>query len=162
MKILALGNHLTPFLLAACGVLLVTLAVQSGNMVQTDNRAANNRKPVGTDQAQKANFTAPGLAAFSEITERPLFRQDRQPPPEVERSPTAARTLSPLRLQLEGVAITPESSIAVMRDLSNNKTLHLAKGMKHQGWELTEITDTVATFTRGAQNQEFTLKKDKN
>ena len=50
----------------------------------------------------------------------------------------------------------------MVRDLSNNKMLHLATGMKHQGWELTGITNTVATFKRGEQTQEITLKGDKN
>ena len=72
----------------------------------------------------------------------------------------AAAKLSPVRLHLEGVAITPAARIAVVRDLSNNKMLHLAKGMKHQGWELTSITATSATFTRGEQRQELTLKVD--
>ena len=67
--------------------------------------------------------------------------------------------MSPLRLRLEGVALTPEAKIAVLRDLSNNKVLHLATGMKHQGWELTAVTDTVATFKRGAQSEELMLNK---
>ena len=161
MKTLALGNHLTPYLLAACAGLTVTLGIQSGNMVSAQDSSSTDRQQAAADPMQTVAFSAPALAAFSEITERPLFREDRQPPPERERATVAARTLSPLRLQLEGVAITPESSVAVVRDLSNNKMLHLATGMKHQGWELTEITDTVATFTRGQENQQITLKKDK-
>ena len=161
MKKLALGNHLTPYLLSACAVLVTTLAVQSGNMVQSHDGASTEKQQAAADPIQKAAFTAPAMATFSEITERPLFREDRQPPPEPERAPAALRITSPLRLQLEGVAITPESSIAVVRDLSNNKMLSLTMGMKHQGWELTAMTATVATFTRGEQKEEITLKKDK-
>ncbi len=160
MNKLNIGNYLTPYLLAACTGLLVVLAVESGNQVDPRD-GSGDKQQVAVDQVESASFSAPALAAFSEITERPLFREDRQPPPEPEKTVATRQNISPLRLQLEGVAITPDSSVAVVRDLSNNKMLHLAEGMKHQGWELTSITETVATFTRGKQNQEITLKKDK-
>ena len=49
--------------------------------------------------------------------------------------------------------------IAVVRDLSSNKMLQLATGMKYQGWEITAISDNVATFMRGERSQELRLKK---
>lgn len=156
MKIFSIGNHLTPYLLAASTVLVGTVALESRNLVQTQGGTSAETQPAN-DRIEQANFTAPRIAAFSEITERPLFRQGREPAPEPVAKVTAAKT-SPLRLQLEGVAITPESSIAVLRDLSNNKMLHLATGTKHQGWELTSITNTVATFKRGKESHELKLK----
>ena len=161
MNKLAIGNYLTPYLLAACALLLIVLAVQSGNLVSAHDIAGGDEQ-VGINPIEKVSFNAPGIATFSEITERPLFRQDRQPPAESKTTTVATRKLSPLKLQLEGVAITPESSVALLRDLSNNKMLHLAKGMKHQGWELTAITNNVATFKRGEESQEITLKTDKS
>ena len=158
MKIFSIGNHLTPYLLAASTVLVGTVALESRNLVQTQGGTSAETKPA-IDRIEQANFTAPRIAAFSEITERPLFRQGREPAPEAVATVAAAKT-SPLRLKLEGVAITPESSIAVVRDLSNNKMLHLATGTKHQGWELTSITDNVATFKRGKESHELKLKVD--
>lgn len=158
MKIFSIGNHLTPYLLAASTVLVGTVALESRNLVQTQDGNSAETQPA-VNRIEQANFTAPQIAAFSEITERPLFRQGREPAPEPVATVAAART-SPLRLKLEGVAITPESSIAVVRDLSNNKMLHLATGTKHQGWELTSITDNVATFKRGKQSHELKLKLD--
>jgi len=156
MKKLAIGNHLTPYLLVACGLLLGVLALESQNLVQSqDVTTAEAQSAVNANQ--RVIFTAPAIAAFSEITERPLFMDDRQPPPEPKKTARAA-VISPLRLQLVGVAITPESRIALVRDLSSNKMLHLAAGMKHQNWELVSVTKTVATFKRGEQSQELTLK----
>ena len=63
--------------------------------------------------------------------------------------------------RLEGVAISPDARVAVMRDLTSNQMLHLATGMKHQGWELTALTDTVATFGRGDLSVEFPLVEEK-
>ena len=160
MKILAIGNHLTPYLLGTCGVLATVLVVESGSLVQPGDGNSDEARAT-VEQPDRSAYNAPAIAAFSEITERPLFREGREPPPPEVQAKVTPRTISPLRLQLEGVAITPESSIALVRDISSNKMLHLATGMKHQGWELTSITDTVATFKRGEQSQEITLKKDK-
>lgn len=161
MKKISIGNHLTPYLVVACVLLASILALESHNMVQIQNNSSHEAQPA-IAQIARDNFTAPGIAAFSEVTERPLFREDREPPPEPKKTPVVATKLSPLRLHLEGVAITPAASIAVVRDLSSNKMLHLAKGMKHQGWELTSVTATGATFKLGEQSQELTLKVDEN
>jgi hypothetical protein len=160
MKKLSIGNHLTPYLLGACILLTGILALESYSMVQIQDNTSTEVQPA-VAQVTMDDFTAPGIAAFGEVTERPLFREGREPPPEPKTTPVAAAKLSPLQLHLEGVAITPSAKIAVVRDLSSNKMLHLAKGMKHQGWELTSVTATGATFKRGEQSQELTLKVDK-
>ena len=159
MKKLAIGNYLTPYLLAACVLLLIILAIQSGNLVSSQDSTSSG-KQLAVNQVEKTSFTAPGIAAFSEITERPLFREGREPPSEPMATAVTAKQ-SPLRLQLEGVALTPTDKIAVLRDLSTNKMMHLAIGKKHQDWELTSVTDTVATFKRGEQSLELTLKPKK-
>jgi hypothetical protein len=158
MNKFSIGNHLTPYLLVACTLTAGTLALESRNLVQIQGNTSRTTQP-DVNQTERANFTAPGITAFSEITERPLFNEGREPPPEPVAMVAAAQT-SLLRLQLDGVAITPGAKIAVLRDITSNKMLHLATGDSHQGWELTSITDTVATFKRGEQVQELTLKKD--
>ncbi|MGB5454651.1 MAG: hypothetical protein WBO16_19565 [Gammaproteobacteria bacterium] len=151
------GNHLTLYLLLGCALLAGILAIESYNLVQTHGEISLETTPA-SNRIERTNYTAPAIAAFSEITERPLFSEDRKPlAPSVKAA--VAAPVFPLRLQLEGVAITPEAKIAVVRDLSNNKMLQLTAGMTHQGWELTSITNTVATFTRGEQSQELVLKK---
>ena len=154
MKKIAFGNRLTPYLLAACVLLTGILALLSSNMIQTHSNSTPGAQPAVKPVARE-NFMATGIAAFSEITERPLFIAGREP----VAAPRAAAKVSPLRLLLEGVALTPEAKIAVLRDLSSNKVLHLATGMKHQGWELTAVTDTVATFKRGEESEELRLKE---
>ena len=158
MKMFSIGNHLTPYLLGISVALTGVLALESRGLVQTQ-ADGTVRKQADTSRIARVNYSAPAIATFSEINERPLFRQDRQPAPPPKQSPVAART-SPLRLQLEGVALSPDAKIAVLRDVSTNQMLHLATGMKHQGWELTSITDSVATFKRGEQSQELKLKQD--
>lgn len=159
MKKISIGNRLTPYLLVICVLFGGILALQSHNMIQAQYNTSPEVRPA-VDLVGRENFTAPGIAAFSEIMERPLFMAGREPPPESIAAPLAAAKLKPLRLQLEGVAITPEAKIAVVRDLSSNKMLHLSTGKKHKGWELISVTDTVATFKLGEQSHELTLKID--
>jgi len=161
MKKLSIGNHLTPYLLAACVLLTAVLAMQVHNMVPATNDSSPGARPA-IEQLKQESFAAPGVAAFSEITERPLFVAGREPPPEPVAAPRVSARPSPLRLHLEGVAITPAARIAVVRDLSSNKILQFAIGMKHQGWELTAISDNVATFKRGDESHELTLKIDRH
>jgi len=156
MNMFSIGNHLTPYLLVACTLSAGTLALESNNLVQTQGNTSRTTQP-DAKRTERANFTAPRIAAFSEITERPLFNEGREPPAAPVTTVAAAKT-SQLRLRLEGVAITPGSKIAVLRDISTNKMLHLATGGTHQGWELTSISDSVVTFKRGEQTQELGLK----
>jgi hypothetical protein len=156
MNMFSIGNHLTPYLLVACTLTAGTLAIESNNLVQTQGNTSRTTQP-DDKRTERANFTAPGIAAFSEITERPLFNEGREPPAVPVTTVAAAKT-SQLRLRLEGVAIIPGSKIAVLRDTTSNKMLHLETGNSHQGWELTAITDSVATFKRGEQTQELTLQ----
>lgn len=160
-KLISVGNHLTPYLLVACVLLAGILSVESHNMIQMQNSSSPGALSM-VDKATRDSFIPPGIATFSEITERPLFMEGREPPPEPKAEPVAATRPVPLRLLLEGVAITPVAEIAVVRDLSSNKILQLAKGMKHQGWELTSITATSVTFERGDQSQVIILKTEEN
>jgi len=161
MKKISIGNHLTHYLLGICVLLAGILALEIHNMVQIQDDTTPEAQPA-VEQLTRDVFTAPRIATFSEIIERPLFSKDRTPPPEPKIIPAAAAKVLPLRLQLEGVAITPEAKIAVIRDLSNNKMLRLEKGMKHQGWDLISVTATGATFKRGEQSQVITLETEKN
>ena len=76
------------------------------------------------------------------------------PPEAVARAP-APRT--PLRLRLEGIAVTAENQVAVLRDQGNNQLVQLSVGMTHSNWLLEELTSTSATFRRDDDVAELTL-----
>ena len=161
MKRISLGNHLTPGLLVLCLLLTGILVYESRNMIQPPGSTPTVDQQAPS-RVNRDSFTAPAISVFSETTERPLFMNGREPPPEPEAAPAVVAVKTPLRLQLEGVAITPEASIAVVRDLSTNKILRLGEGMKHKGWEVTSVTATGVTLQYGKQSQELNLKPDGN
>jgi len=112
----------------------------SGTVLATDESVA-----LATGQ----RFIAPAIGQFSAVLERPLFFQDRQLPAEPPPAAISAAPLLPLRLKLEGVAITSDARVAVLRDTSNNQLLQLAEGMSHDGWLLETVRSNSASFKRG-------------
>ena len=159
MKKIAPGNHLTTILLAICILMAVALALESHSLISPRDGQTSGAPPAAK-QSVRITYNAPPIAAFAEITERPLFTESREPPP----VPVAARAVTPplqqLRLRLEGIAMTPGASIAVVRDLADNKILRLGEGMKHKGWELISVSPDGVTFRQGEQDQEITLYVD--
>ena len=79
MNMFSVGNHLTPYLLTASAVLTGVLVFESRNLVQPqDSDAPEARPAVAT--IERVAYSPPGLATFTEIVERPLFREGREPP----------------------------------------------------------------------------------
>ena len=89
MKKITFGNRLTPYLFAACVLLAGMLALQSHNIIQSHSKSTPGAQPE-IKPLTRENFTAAGIAAFSEITERPLFIAGREPPAEPVATPRAA------------------------------------------------------------------------
>jgi len=103
----------------------------------------------------------PTIANLADMLGRPLFFVDRRmpKPPETQ---AAAPPPTPLRLQLEGVALTSGASIAVLRNLADNQLLQLAEGETHDGWTLESVSSNSASFSRGTQVTELPLNPGAN
>lgn len=105
-------------------------------------------------------FIAPPLTSFNEITERPLFTEGRLPPEKPAEEVAVKIPVTPLRLSLEGVVITPQSRIAVITDLQTNELLRLAEGMSHSDWKVTKVEKDTVTITRGKQETILALQPE--
>jgi len=149
------GNRLTPLLLLACIALSIILSLQWHNRVRIEHD-----KAVHADQHPALDagtgYTAPAFAAFSDILEHPLFTEGRTPPAPEQPIAVAVKS-TPLRLQVEGVAITPETRIAVVRNLDNRDLLRLSEGSTFQGWMLQTVNSRGARFIKDGEVQEFVL-----
>jgi len=105
----------------------------------------------------ETDFSAPRFEDLANMLDRPIFFSDRKLPEPPAVAAAVAAPLAPLRLKLEGIAMTGESSIAVVRDLNSNQLLQLEEGMTHDGWTLDAVSSNSATFSRGAQTTELKL-----
>lgn len=104
-----------------------------------------------------ARFVPPDIDGYVTVLERPLFFQDRRLPAEPEPEVVAVAPPQPLRLTLEGVAISSDSRVAVLRMTSGNQLVQLAEGMSHDGWLLESVSADRAIFKRGTQVTELLL-----
>lgn len=159
-----IGNKLTLYLLIACMLLTVSLLLSGRYSANTVTVNSVETQRAATQQSQDASviFTPPGIGAFDDILERPLFTPGREPPPEPAIEAAPATPVTPLRLKIEGVAITDDARIAVVRDLGTNKILRLAEGNVHQGWVVETVDTTGARFRHGEQTQELFLDANKS
>jgi type II secretory pathway component PulC len=149
------GNRLTPLLLLACIALSIILSLQWHNRVRIEHDKAVHADQHPTLDAG-TGYTAPAIVAFSDILERPLFTEGRTPPAPAQPIAVAVKS-TPLRLQVEGVAITPETRIAVVRNLDNRDLLRLSEGSTFQGWVLQTVDSRGASFIKDGEVQEFVL-----
>ena len=166
MNRISYGNRLTPALLTACVLFGTILAFEWYTLCREDGITTENKAQPATAadvQLTRTEFAAPDFEAFSEIIERPLFTEGRTPPeqPTSEQASVSPVKQTPLSLHLEGIALTPETRIAVVRDITSNTLLRLAEGAKHQDWEVESIHATGVTFKRGEQTHELILELDK-
>jgi hypothetical protein len=154
-----IGNRSIFYLLIACLLLVVSLLVQVRDSANTKTAVDVELQPAASSEIRQADaaFAAPGMKSFAEILERPLFTPGREPPaqPVIETAPVTPP--SPLRLKLEGVAITDEARIAVVRDLSTREILRLVEGNMHQGWVLETVETKSARFKHGEKTRELFL-----
>jgi hypothetical protein len=142
-------------------VLAVIIAIELAYPARTGETGVAAAEPALTEAPsfEDSAYFPPRLDDLAEMLDRPLFYADRRMP--VQPKPTAAPVApTPLRLQLEGVAITADSRVAVLRDLKNNQLLQLTEGMSHDGWTLDAVTASSATFKRDAEIQELPLEAD--
>ncbi|HET8897273.1 MAG TPA: hypothetical protein VFN09_00625 [Rhodanobacteraceae bacterium] len=142
-------QRLSYVLAAICGVLLLLLLAMwmgfgRGYGWLDSDPAAAPRLP-NPAQLQQLSFQMPPFDHYVEITQRPLFADDRKPIPPSDEEETAepATPAVPLRIALTGVIVTPAVKVAMLRDLNTNKSVTLKEGMplpgNQAGWILVEI-----------------------
>lgn len=100
------------------------------------------------------------IDSLGEITERPLFTEGRVPPENPANNPQDKVISTPLRLKLEGVAITPRSKVAIITDRQTNELLRLSQGMSHGDWKVAEISEEAVTIQQGSREITLSLEID--
>ena len=153
----------TQALIAASGILSLVIALQV--LYPAAPSSAGERALPDTESALpefgNVALSPPHLSELADMLQRPLFFDDRRMP-EPPQEEVAAPPPTPLRLKLEGVAISGGSRVAVLRNLSNNQLLQLAEGMMHEGWTLDSVSSNSASFSRGEQVNELPLDPGDN
>ena len=163
---LAFGNYLSSFLLLVCVLFAGGLAVKSYRIPHLDIEALL-KEPSAPSEAVRISrqvYTPPQIRSFDAILKRPLFSENRKPPAIAAKQVSAipARTPAHIRLELEGVAITTQARVAVLRDLTSKEMLRLPEGANHNGWKLESVQADRALFKRNQQTVELELELAEN
>ncbi|MCU7890940.1 MAG: hypothetical protein KZQ78_04700 [Candidatus Thiodiazotropha sp. (ex Ustalcina ferruginea)] len=137
-------------LLALSGYLYYQWITPFSSIVSTPDQTRNISIEESGGEREVVLFSPTAISSYAEITERPLFVEGRLPPPaESEPKKAVARSPSkPLRLKLEGVAITPKNKVAIIRDLDSNELLRVSQGMNKHDWKVESVDSSSATIVR--------------
>lgn len=164
MNIYRMANGLTLILLSICMLLAIIIYTEIQSIGNYDNMVGGNggkNQKVDSQTGILNNIASTDIAIsqFSEVLNRPLFVQGRMPFVEEENKNIAIPTLSPLRLSLEGVVLSPTTQVAVLKDLSSNELIRLGIGMSHKGWQLKGIEPQSVEFERNGEVQSIVLER---
>jgi hypothetical protein len=151
-------------------VLLIISALLGGlfYLQWHEDVAARYRQPVsaeepvseGTAVQSIPSFVPVPITSLREITDRPLFTEGRTPPEQATDAGQNIVAVEPLRLKLEGVAITPDSKVAIITDMQTSELLRLSQGMSHGNWKVTGISEQSVTIQQGPRETTLTLEID--
>ncbi len=163
MNIYRMANGLTLILLLICTLLMFVIYIEWQGLddinttLDIDN---GNKQDLKQDSEILNNISQSNIAIsqFVEILNRPLFVQGRMPFEEEQQEKNNTTILSQLKLTLEGIVISPESRVAVVRDITNNSIVRLEVGMIHNGWRLKNVQKQSADFERGDETQTIQIE----
>lgn len=164
MKTLIPGNRTTMILLALGGLLVLTILLQVTLQNSNDTTIDPGSTDMGIELPESVNtaFSPMPFDNYAEILERPLLFANRTMPPEPEIAVEPEKPRSPLRLKLEGVAISSDSRVALLRTTTGNQLIQLAEGASHEGWILESLGNSQATFRRGEESTDIILEVKSN
>jgi len=154
-------NPITNVLLAGCLVLTMILAAEwllPYKIEATEGDKSGGAVTADIPSGAQSRYVHPHLSNYPEILARPIFFSKRELPPEAVTKAPAPR--APLRLKLEGIAITADTRVAVLRDQGSNQLVQLSVGMSHNDWLLEDVSSATATFRHGDDVTSLSLKPE--
>lgn len=148
------ANRLTLGLILACGVLVALALWRAGGEARVpdgEGRGSAAPRPEALAGAAGPGYTPPSLDSYSEITERPIFSPDRKAP-DGGQEVLAAQGVgaSTTNLRLEGVALSPDERVAVIRRSDTQQLFRVSQGENLDAWRLETIRpDRVVLRSQG-------------
>ncbi|MGD8590616.1 MAG: hypothetical protein PVG22_17480 [Chromatiales bacterium] len=163
MNIRRLANGLTLILLLICALLGVIIYTEIQGSGDYSDITASNREKDGNNKSEigvlnNISQAEVAISQFSEVLNRPLFVEGRMPFEEEKSEGISVPVTSPLRLSLEGVVLSPDSRVAVVKDLSDNEIIRLGIGMSHNGWQVKTIEPQTVEFERNGEVQSINIE----
>lgn len=157
-------------------VLMIAIAIMAGIYVLLLAGLGRGVPGVGStppDQVpalvlSETQVELPGLQVYSDIANRPVFSEDRQPVVKIDEQageqpePEPEAPTAPLNIALTGIIHTPQMRIALMRDNGTGTALSLQEDMflpgDQGGWQVKEIEPLRVVFLDSASQSETAVE----
>ena len=111
-------------------------------------------------QSEIDGFVLDDQAAFEEISRRPLFIESRRPPESASEEvapPVAPKGLN--GLDLNTVLITPQRTVAWVKDAKSSELVRLGPGGEVRGWTVKAVQPDRLLLIAGKETAELELRK---
>ena len=163
----ALANRLTLVLLLLCSGLGAMIAWELHVIAATqealpDSSQASDDSPPAVQtlpNALSVSLPATALQAYREILERPLFIRGREPPAKPQAAAVSEQA-TPLRYLLEGVALSRDKRVALLRDPGSREQVSLEEGDEWQGWRVEQVLPDRVILSGDGQIRELLLEPE--
>lgn len=155
------------FLSTLCGLLFLFMVYEMGRpykFFSTTPAIEPDIETVMDTQYDRTIKSVPPEEVFSEITERPLFMEDRRP----FVAPVSTQTGKRKRprqtepdiltlISLSAIVITKDKRIALIEDNRTRKLHQLRQGERFSGWTLTDIGTNSVAMRKGPNTRNLEL-----
>jgi hypothetical protein len=161
------ANRLTLVLLLLCLALgtLVTRALRDAAAMPETRLVDDTQPAVDAPAAGKRPNTLPpalptvAVQTYQEILQRPLFIRGRQPSEKPQPAPVRAPAKQ-LHQQLEGVAISRDTRVALLRDPRSRVQFSVEEGNLWEGWLVEQVLPDRVILSADGQVVELLLEPD--
>ncbi|MGH7090297.1 MAG: hypothetical protein ACREFQ_15480 [Stellaceae bacterium] len=136
-----------PWRLCSCSLLLLVAVAAEMKFAPGDPLPATPvpASPQAATDASLPTFTAPPDSHFTEIGTRPLFVPGRRP--ERDDGPADRPRGAPAAILVQGVVLSPDRRIAVIRHGNPPRFESLARGAEIDGWRVERIENDRVTLS---------------
>ena len=111
-------------------------------------------------QAAAEDFALSDPQAFDVISQRPLFAEGRRPPEDAPAEVGAPEQKEDLKgLDLSTVLITPQLSVAWVKDAKSSDLIRLEPGKKIRGWTVQAVQPDRLLLATGTETAELELRE---
>lgn len=147
---------LSAVLIAGVAVTSVLIYIGSEPDLEISPASEQNifTNPDPSETAPKAIAPAPGLDAFSEFVERPLFSRSRRPQPIADKSATPAdvsnRPVQKDQFLVMGIVITGEEKLVLLKPTGKSSDVfRVREGERVLEWTVESVTPEAVTIRQG-------------
>jgi hypothetical protein len=168
-----IGDRLTVLLLGVAVGLATLLALELHAPAPELGATLSRPSESGPQSDELPVYTPPPLSRYDGVLERPLFEKGRTVPEEPAEATEAAEPAKPppeIKVRLEGVAITPGESVALLRrtagptgasggpGAAGSDLVRVRRGETLDGWRLAEVRPDGVVLRLGERTVELALE----